>query len=119
MSPDSRLCRLGPDRRLCRLSRIRLSWVPSWLLFPGPDPAATRRGRAGRPHQTWQIDAAELIPLRDRRLVCWLRIVDEATGAVLKTAVFPPRTLDPGRSPGHAGGPAGGVHALGPPRAVA
>jgi hypothetical protein len=31
------------------------------------------------------MDAAELIPLADRTRVCWLRIVDEATGAVLET----------------------------------
>ena len=35
------------------------------------------------------MGASELIPLADGTLVCWLRIVDEATGAVLRTARSP------------------------------
>jgi hypothetical protein len=37
------------------------------------------------------VDAAEQVPLRSGRRVCWLRIVDECSGAVLETVVFPPR----------------------------
>jgi hypothetical protein len=36
------------------------------------------------------MDAAELIELRAGSLVCWLRIADECSGAVLWTTVFPP-----------------------------
>ena len=35
------------------------------------------------------MDAAELVKLRTGLLVSWLRIVDECSGAVLRTAVFP------------------------------
>lgn len=73
---------------------------------PGKRPAASAK-RATTPHQVWQIDAAEEIELGDGTRVCWLRIVDEFTGAVLHTAIFPPRALerragrgDPGRTPG-------------------
>lgn len=59
---------------------------------PGRRPVAARR--ATTPHQVWEIDAAEEIPLGDGARVSWLRIVDEFTGAVLHTAVFPPRALE-------------------------
>jgi hypothetical protein len=44
--------------------------------------------RATQAHQTWQMDASEEIPLRDRRRVSWLRVVDEASGAFLFSRVF-------------------------------
>jgi len=96
-------------------------WFRSAGLGPAPPSQRPPRvaGRADRPHQTWQMDAAELIALADRTCVCWLRIVDEATGAVLKTTVFPPRALDSSRSPGHAEGSARGLCAMGTPRAAA
>src|SRR5690242_15555908 len=55
---------------------------------PRPDP-----GRARRPHAVWQMDAADRVRLGSGERVCWLRLVDEHTGAVLRTAVFPPRAL--------------------------
>lgn len=89
----------------------------------GPAPRGHRasgsRGRAAEPHQTWQVDASERIPLRDGRQVSWLRVVDEASGAVLGTAVFPPGLLEPGRAPGHPGHAAAVVRAMGPARAAA
>jgi hypothetical protein len=63
-----------------------------------PAPAGRRRGGAGhraeRPHETWQIDAADQIKLAGDGQASWLRIVDECSGAVLVTAVFPPRALE-------------------------
>ena len=44
--------------------------------------------RAVRPHQGWQVDAAEEIGLKGSGQVCWLRFVDECSGAFLKTVVF-------------------------------
>jgi transposase len=66
-----------------------------------PAPCGRRPGasfaRATQPHETWQIDASEHIRLSNGDQASWLRVVDEATGAVLGTAVFPPRVLDSGR----------------------
>jgi transposase len=53
-----------------------------------PLPAPPRVPRADRPHQGWQIDAAEELRLKNGRRVCWLRVVDECTGAFLATVVF-------------------------------
>jgi Homeodomain-like domain/Integrase core domain len=51
-------------------------------------PAAPCLARARRPHQGWQTDAAEELRLRDQRQACWLRLVDECSGAFLQTSVF-------------------------------
>ena len=45
--------------------------------------------RAQRPHQGWQTDAAEELRLQGERRACWLRFVDECSGAFLSTLVFP------------------------------
>jgi transposase len=45
--------------------------------------------RAERPHQGWQTDASEELRLQSNQQVCWLRFVDECSGAFLKTLVFP------------------------------
>ncbi len=80
--------------------------------------AAASTTRAERPHQTWQIDASEHIRLADKTEVSWLRILDEATGAVLRTDVFPPGLLDSGRSSRHPDGAEAVVPEVGPPRAA-
>ena len=118
---------------------IRVMLVEAQPQMIGPSPQAIRRwiraaglvrapagrrvgarsARAREPHQTWQIDASEHIPLADKAEACWLRIVDEATGAVLRTDVFPPRVLDPGRPASDSGQLEAGVPALGPARAAA
>jgi transposase len=92
-----------------------------WLRQAGlaPAPKGRRPGvnprRATQPHEVWQMDGAECIPLASGQQVCWLRIVDEFTGAVLRTTVFPPEAMEPGGRPGHPGRTAGGVLALGAP----
>jgi hypothetical protein len=45
--------------------------------------------RAERPHQGWQTDASEDLRLQGKQRACWLRVVDECSGAFLKTLVFP------------------------------
>ena len=47
-----------------------------------------RSPRADQPHQVWQMDATEQIPLRSGQRVSWLRLVDEASGAALFSQVF-------------------------------
>src|SRR6185369_3390478 len=71
------------------LRRAKLNPVP-----PGRRPAG-QPARAEQPHDVWQVDAAELVRLKSGQPVSWLRIVDECSGAVLQTAVFPPRALAP------------------------
>jgi len=45
--------------------------------------------RAELPHQGWQVDACEYLRLKSDQRVCWLRVVDECSGAFLQTLVFP------------------------------
>lgn len=58
---------------------------------PGRPPAADypRVPRAARPHQGWQTDASEGLRLQGNGRACWLRVVDECSGAFLQTLVFP------------------------------
>ena len=55
---------------------------------PGRKP--TRRGpRVTRPHESWQIDASDQLPLANGQRVSWFRVTDEASGAFLHTKVSP------------------------------
>jgi transposase len=49
--------------------------------------------RARQPHEVWQMDAAERILLGSGQRVSWLRLLDECSGAVLQTTIFPPRAF--------------------------
>ena len=56
---------------------------------PGRPPALSPPvARATAPHQRWQIDASEDLCLIDETHVCRLRVVDECSGAFLKTVAF-------------------------------
>jgi hypothetical protein len=82
-----------------------------------PAPAGRKPGQtrvpARQPHEVWQMDAVEQLPLQTGQHVSWLRWVDELTGAVLGTAVFPPRQLRPGAGVGGPGGITPAVWPLG------
>ncbi len=84
----------------------------------GPAPRGRRTAAAARraaaPHDTWQVDAAEDIPLAGGSRASWLRIADEFTGAVLATAVFPPREMEQRAGRRDPAVPPRGVHPLGP-----
>jgi hypothetical protein len=72
-----------------------------WLRRSGqPAAPAGRRcqrlARAERPHQRWQVDACDQMPLTSGEQISWLRGVDECTGTVLGTVVFPPGAIQPG-----------------------
>ena len=116
------------------LSRQRLDSDPPlptartlqrWLERAGLAPAPLGRRpkaellRATRPHEVWQMDASELVPLRSGSRICWLRLIDEGSGAVLWTAVFPPTALAPCAADGHSNRTPQGVHALGSSRTPA
>ncbi len=75
--------------------------VRRWLKKAGLQPVRgvrpPRRSdvRDPTPHGTWQMDAAEKMDLANGCQASWLRVVDEATGAVLGTRIFPPREFHP------------------------
>src|SRR5215831_2833943 len=75
--------------------------------------------RAQQPHEVWQMDAADQVALRNSKQVCWLRIADECSGAVLETAVFPPSVLECGVRRSSAGSVASGISPLGTAVALA
>jgi hypothetical protein len=68
-----------------------------WFQDAGLGPASKGRRpqpypqRAAHPHDVWQRDAAEQVRLDSGPRVSWFQVVEEHTGAVLATAVFPPR----------------------------
>lgn len=80
--------------------------IRRWLASQGLCPAPSGRPRGVRPsyqrarqtHAIWQVDATEHVRLRDGQEVSWLRVVEERSGAVLDTAIFPPG----GMGRGHA-----------------
>lgn len=77
--------------RLHRVRQRRLRSDPQW---------------AKEPHEVWQMDAVEKVRLADGNPACWLTLTDEATGAILSTAPFPPgtdRLRGTGSGPGGAG----------------
>ena len=82
-----------------------------------PAPAGRRPrvdlARATVPHETWQMDAKEHIRIQTREEVSWLRLTDECSGAVLWTAVFPPRNLGTRPRRGRAGTTPPGLRRLG------
>ena len=74
-------------------------WFRQAGLIPAPSgrrTGASSYQRAPEPHAMWQMDAADQVALRNGTQVCWLRIADECSGAVLETAVFPPGVLERG-----------------------
>ncbi len=80
---------------------------------PGRKPASTRRG-AQRPHEVWQMDAVEPCPLQTGQKISWLRWVDEYSGAVLGTVVFPLRDVRPSAGDRSGPGSAPAISAVGP-----
>lgn len=90
-------------------------WFRHYGVAPAPlgrRPARSDQ-RAQVPHEIWQMDAKEQVRLASGDRVSWLRIVDECSGAVLWTAVFPPRAMESGASHGGARGAACQLRALG------
>jgi hypothetical protein len=111
-----RLRRLHPELTALPSARTLQRWLRRQRQPPAPagrKPAAAA-GAAHAPHDVWQMDAAEKIPLATGQEVSWLRWVDEFTGAVLGTAVFPPRELRSGAGRRGAARRAAAIPPLGP-----
>jgi hypothetical protein len=118
------LIRIYLDRQGVRplpASRTLQRWFSRAGLGPAPPGRRPEvsQGRAAAPHEIWEVDAAEEIRLGNGATVSWLRIADEFTGAVLHTAVFPPRALEFRPGDRHPGTTASGVRPLGTPAARA
>src|SRR5437763_6038129 len=93
-----RLAQAHPGQALPS-ERTLLRWLARHGQAPAPAgrrPRAPTPPRAEPPHQRWQVDAAEQMRLATGAGVCWLRLVDECSGAFLRTVVFPPVLLGPG-----------------------
>ena len=91
----------GQDANLTMPSgRALRRWLKRAGLSPAPPgrPRRADKARATEPHDTWQMDAKEHIKLKNNHEVSWLRVVDECSGAVVHTTVFPPGGLGPGPS---------------------
>ncbi len=104
-------------------TRTLQRWFHRAGLGPAPrgrrPAAAPRANRARRPHEVWQMDAVDRVALANRQRVCWLRISDEASGAILWTRVFSRKPLGAGRRRRGANRTAASVPPLGPASAVA
>jgi len=110
--------RWGAGRVLVELRRRPGQPVPSaralqrFLARSGVGPAprgrppAEQASRSRVPHEVWQVDAVEQERLATGQQVSWLRVADEASGAVLLTVVFPPGALQLRARREGAGGPA-------------
>ena len=98
-----------PSERTIQRWFVRAGLSPA----PAGRPPRTHLDRATAPHETWQMDAKEHIRIKTREEVSWLRLIDECSGAVLWTAVFPPRGLAEGPPRGRAGTAPPGLGSLG------
>jgi hypothetical protein len=111
-----RLRQLHPERTDFPSARTLQRWFRRQQQPPAPagrKPAAADTV-ARRPHALWQMDAVEQLPLQTGEQVSWLRWVDELSGAVLGTVVFPPRPLRPSAPARCPKGAAAAVPPLGP-----
>lgn len=81
---------------------------------PGRRPASDEQ-RARHPHDVWQMDAVDQLSLAGGQHASWLRVVDECSGAVLQTTIFPPRLLGQCRTRARAGDVAPDFYAVGTP----
>jgi hypothetical protein len=75
-------------RHYQRQCRVKKAEVPAPTL-----PREEKPDRARQPHEVWEIDAKERIPLKDGggAEVCFLNFTDEKTCALLKAKSFPPK----------------------------
>lgn len=91
---------LQEELAACPSERTLQRWFRQAGLSPAPPGRHSARDdyRARRPHEVWQMDAAERILLASGERVSWLRLVDECSGAVVQTTIFPPGLLGFGGS---------------------
>jgi len=88
--------------------------IQRWFQAAGLSPRRAKRPPRERhpavaPHETWQMDAKEQMRLGDGSGTSVLTVTDEASGAVIGFAPFPPVYLVGRADPGGAAGAAGAV----------
>jgi transposase len=81
----------------------KIRGIQRWFHAAGLQPRRAKRpprerDRAQEPHAVWQMDAKEQMRLADGTGTCVLTVADEASGAVLRLAPFPPVAVDPRRA---------------------
>jgi len=99
----------------CASERTLQRWFQRSTLAPAPPgrrPDCDHR-RAHHPHEVWQMDSVDQLRLANGQQVSWLRLVDECSGAVLQTTIFPPALLELGQARGRAGDVTPGFFAVG------
>jgi len=65
-------------------------WFKAQHLYPPKGLiAANHPEPATAVHDTWQVDAKEKLHLHSGQVACYLTIVDEHSGSLLKAVVFP------------------------------
>jgi transposase len=99
----------------CPSERTLQRWFRRTALSPAPTGRrpASHEQRAQHPHDVWQMDAVDQLRLASGQQVSWLRLVDECSGAVLQTTIFPPALVEPGRPGRCARAVAPGFYAVG------
>ena len=105
----------APDQQNLPSERTLQRWFRQSALSPAPPgrrPASDER-RAQEPHDVWQMDAVDQLRLGGGQQVSWLRLVDECSGVVLQTTIFPPALLESGAARSRAGDVAPGFFAVG------
>lgn len=103
------------DNDGCPSARTLQRWFRRSTLAPAPPgrrPASNAQ-RAQHPHDVWQMDAVDQLRLASGQRVSWLRLVDECSGAVVQTTIFPPVLLERRRTHARAGAFAPGFYAVG------
>lgn len=80
-----------PSMRLANRRTVYRWWHAKDLMRKRSKPPQSAKQWASSPHQIWQIDAKEMMLLKDNQRYCWLNIVDEHTGTVIDPPVFPLR----------------------------
>lgn len=99
----------------CASERTLQRWFQRSTVAPAPPGRRPDRdaSRAHHPHEVWQMDAVDQLRLASGQQVSWLRLVDECSGAVLHTTIFPPALLERGQTSGRARDVAPGFFAVG------
>lgn len=103
-----------PGQPLPRVRTLQLWFRQAGVQTPRTRRPSAPRQRAQQAHAVWQLDGKEGMRLADGTPTVALNLVDEATGAVLSAAVFPPGEVRPGTGAAGTGLVDPGLCGMGP-----